>query len=304
MRKISRLAVWVMISQVLFSVLLILPSSCANPLTEVTLDLQDEPPKVDVSPGSSGIVTAHGTVTCEKWGPDLVQVFLSGSSPFGPAPVIPDSFVFSGQAGSVNVDTFSVTTRVPVGTSCNEEAFITVEGYYDQGGMRDDIEPVSVQINVLQYYLIRVEDEKGRIYSINTSTKAGSDAHIKFTLANWGNGNDVFAIDFISREEMQDRGFILPIPNRVSLKEEQKEDMRVSIGVPEGIKGARYLELVITSEGAQDSNSSEQLILPITLIITEESIGEVIGSVVLSPITILAIVAMVSAGIIYKKRSG
>jgi hypothetical protein len=89
----------------------------ASPLTIVTLSLQPDPPKVDVSPGSAGIVTMHGSVTCTKYGPDLVKVFLTGSSDFGPAPVVPASFVFSGQAGAENTDTFSVTTRVPMGTT-------------------------------------------------------------------------------------------------------------------------------------------------------------------------------------------
>lgn len=303
MRKISQFTVWVLITQLLFSALLVFPSSSANPLTEVTLDLQEESPTVDVSPDSSGIVTVHGTVTCEKWGPDLVQVFLSGNSTFGPAPVVPASFVFSGSAGSVNVETFSVTTRVPMGTSSSEEVFVTVTGYFDQGGIRNSIEPVSIKIIVLQYYSIAVEDEGGRIENINASAKAGSDAHIQFNLANWGNGNDVFEIDFINRDEMQDRGFTLPIPNRVSLKEDQKEEMKIPIGIPEGIKGERLLEISITSEGSEESGSSEQLILPINLKITEENMGEIIGSIFLSPITIFAIVAVISAVIIYKKRS-
>jgi hypothetical protein len=305
MRKISLLAVWVLIFQLLFSALLILPSSCANPLTEVTLDLQDEPPKVDVSPGSAGIVTAHGTVTCEKWGPDLVKVFLFANSTLGSASVVPASLTFSGSAGSVNVDTFYVDTRVPMGTSFYEEIFFSVDGYYDQGGMRYEIEPVSIEIIILQYYRVDVFFNGGESREKKSTTiKSGESVNLDFIVHNAGNGNDKFEVDFLNREERKQEGFDLPDPITISIPEKRNESVSWSIGTSEDMSGVYPLKMSVISKGSKESGQNISLTKHIYIRIEERTVTDRIGAILLSPLVILLIIVMLLVIIViwYKRR--
>jgi hypothetical protein len=305
MRKIYQITVWVLIFQLLFSALLFFPSSCANPLTEVTLDLQDEPPKVDVSPGSSGIVTAHGTLTCEKWGPDLVKVSLFANSTLDAASVVPASFVFSGSAGSVNVQTFSVSTKVPMGTSCYEEIFVSVDGYYDQGGMRYDIERVSIEIIILQYYRIDVFFNEGESREKNhTTIKSGESVNLDFIVHNAGNGNDKFEVDFLNREERKKEGFELPDPITITIPEKRNESISWRIGTSEDMSGVYPLKMSVISKGSEESGQNISLTKHIYIRIEERTIADRIGAILLSPLVILLliVVSLVIIVIWYKCR--
>ena len=84
MRNRGRVSVSIMIVIVVLLVpqFILIPTN-ANPLTTVTISLQGDPPCVDVSPGSSGIVTVTGEVRCTKYGPDPVEVYLIAESETG-----------------------------------------------------------------------------------------------------------------------------------------------------------------------------------------------------------------------------
>lgn len=170
----------------------------ASPNTEISLTLQPEPPKVDVSYGSAAIVTMHGTVTCKKDGPNLVKVFLKGSSDYGPAPVVPGGFVFSGQTGAENTDTFSVTTRVPQKYIhyYDKTPSMLVSGYYSQGGMTYPIEPVNQTIEVEPFYKIEAQAPKPK------DVAPGDTAVLNVIITNRGNNDDVYEFVFQNLEKL------------------------------------------------------------------------------------------------------
>lgn len=269
----------------------------ANPLTTVTLELQEEA-SVDVSPGSAGVVTLHGTVKCVKYGPDPVKVFLFANSTSGSASVVPGNFVFSGSSGAEQTDTFSVTTRVAQGTSCYETHTVTVDGYYDQGGMQYEIVPVSGTIIIEQYYLIVLKSEKG--FSI--STKSGDHGTLEFDIHNEGNGNDVFLVDFENRKEMEDQGFDLPEPTEVAMPEKAVESLKLRIETPEDKSGDFELKLSVTSQGSNKTSNPVKVIKVIPLEVEERSIAEKIGSIILSPLVIAIIVIIIVVAIIVKLK--
>jgi len=276
----------------------VLPSK-ANPLTEVEVDLQDEPAKVDVSPGSSGIVKMEGTVYCKKWGPDQVKVYLNATSTFGGASVIPPSLVFGGSGGSEETKSIAVTTRVPQGTSCSETGTVTLSGYYVQSGFQYEIEPDSGTIIVLQYYLIATGYEKS---NINKTAKPGEDTEIKFEMKNAGNGNDIFVIDFANREFLEDEGFKLPDPKEHVMPENRKENVSLKIGIPEDKSGNYNLEIFIQSKGSEESGFTATSTIPARVNIVESSITEKIGSVVLSPLFIGAMVIIIVIIVVLIRR--
>jgi hypothetical protein len=268
----------------------------ANPLTEVTLALQEDIPTVDVSPGSGGVVEMDGEVTCEKYGPDDVKVFLTASSDFGPAPAEPASFVFSGVSGSVETQPYKVSTRIPMGTSSSLTPSITVSGYFDQGGLRSTIPQVSQIIIILQYYKIKyfIEDR-----SVNINT--GENAKIEFIVTNLGNGEDFFEIDFKNRNDLQSKGFKLTQPFEVNMEEETNKSISLHVNAPEDKSGTYPAEISILSQGSTHSNSTEEVIMSISLIITS-NIGRQIGSYITSPLGIVTIAIVIVVAVFLKKR--
>ncbi len=269
----------------------------ASPLTTVTLDLQDETPEVDVSPGSSGIVEVFGEVTCNKYGPDEVKVFLTGQSETGGCSVEPPSFVFSGVSGSEETEPFILTIRVPMGYTSKATPELSVGGNFDQGGLRTSISPVSTMIVVLQYYKIEYE-VKERSFRCNS----GEDAEIKFRAINVANGDDTFIIDIENGDSLESEGFKLFTPMEIQMPEDENKSVSLKIEVPEGISGDYLVEVSIVSKGSLDSGYPEMVVIVFELKVEPGSIGEVIGSILTSPLTILILVIVIITAIVLKLK--
>lgn len=199
----------------------------ASPLTIVTLSLQPEPPRVDVSPGSAGIVTMIGEVSCTKYGPDLVKVFLTGSSDFGPAPVVPANFVFSGSSGAQSTETYSVTTRVPMGTTFTMTPAITVQGYFDQGGLRNTIAQVSQIIQIEAYYKLEVDNPPPM--EIGT----GESVFFNLKISNVGNSEDTYEFVLLNLEDLQDNEWIINTITPKTFMEDDIKTVPVSAQAPQ-----------------------------------------------------------------------
>ncbi|MEE9151310.1 MAG: choice-of-anchor T family protein [Thermoplasmata archaeon] len=268
----------------------------ANPLTTVTLSLQAEPPTVDVSPGSSGIVKMDGEVTCTKYGPDSVKVHLTAESELGGASAEPVTFVFEGISGSEETQPFKVSTRVPMGTTSSLTPILTVQGYFDQGGLRTAIPQVSQIIIILQYYNIEyfIEDRE-------VSVKSEENVKIKFIVVNVGNGEDIFQIDFKNREDLQNKGFKLPAPLEVQMEEDANRSISLEISAPEGNSGTHVADISILSRGSLGSDFSEEVIMSIHLVVTS-NLGGQIGSIITSPLTIVIITIVIVVAVFLKIR--
>jgi hypothetical protein len=238
----------------------------ANPFTTVNLSFQGDPPCVDVSPGSSGIVTITGEVTCVKWGPDSVKVFLVAQSDTGNASVVPPSFVFTGSSGTTQTETFSVTTRVPQGYSSSANPSITVSGYYDQGGLRYTIAPISQIIIILQYYKIGASVKDTVIQA-----ESGDNVNIWFNVFNEGNGEDVFLIDLENRGGLEGKGFQLPTLMEVPIDEDGCRNISYEVGIPKNVSGIHTFDLCIISKGSESSGSICKYKMTITLDVAPKS---------------------------------
>jgi hypothetical protein len=276
----------------------------ANPLTEITLKLQPESPEVDVSPGNSGIVTATGTVTCEKWGPDQVKVSLIANCTHGDASVIPPNFVFGGSGGSEETRSFSVTTRLPIGTSSSETPTLTVSGNYVQGGMVYVIEPVSIDIIVLQYYYVNTYFNKGGRSSANYTAKYGESVNVDFIVHNAGNGKDKFEVDFDKRDEWEQDGFALPDPIDITLKEKRNYSVSWTIKTPEDKYRYNLIKMVVYSLGSRENGGQVKYISVILIRLEEHTISDRLGAILSSPLVILVmiIVSLVMIVVWYRRR--
>ena len=277
----------------------------ANPFTEVTVELQEEPARVDVSPGSSGIVKLSGTVYCKKWGPDQVKVFLNATSTHGGASVVPSEHVFASASGSEETKPFTVTTRVAQCTYCYETVTVTVSGYYVQGGMQYDIEPKTALITVEQYFRVEVYREGDNKQEFDLTAKSGESVDLNLIIHNAGNGNDIFVIDFENRDELENDDLELPEPVEIPVPEKGNESVSLRIGIPEVSTTGFSLVLIVLSKGSLDSEYIEKVYTFVTLLVEEKSIAEKIGSVLLSPLVIVLIVVIILVSIIVGlKRRG
>ena len=222
----------------------------ASPFTTVIISLQEDPPCVDVSPGSSGIFTVEGEVACVKWGPDQVKVFLQAQFEYANASVVPSNFVFAGTSGTEETESFTVSTKVPQGTSSLRTATLTVSGYWIQGGLQYEIAPVSIMVIILQYHKIDV-------FCNNTllSLISGENHKIEFKVFNLGNGDDIFLLDLKNRDALEVKGFDLSPPMEFVITEKACRDIIFEVYIPENISGIHNLNLCIISKGSEKSDS-------------------------------------------------
>lgn len=269
----------------------------ANPLTQVTLELPEEPLTVDVSPGSDGIVEVNGMVTCRKVGPDLVKVYLTGSSDFGPAPVVPSNFVFSGASGTQSTETFTVTTRVPMGHTSSASPVLTVSGYFDQGGLRNEIEPKSVSIIILQYYLIKPSKT-----TFVLRVDSGENVDVDLTLSNEGNGDDIFLIDFINRDKLEDKGFELPDNIEISMPEKTNKSIILKYGASKEVTGTYASQIIISSKGSEQSGSPVKIPINVYLKVGGPGIMGNVVSYFISPFMLFAAVMVIVIVLILRTK--
>lgn len=238
----------------------------ASPFTTVNLALESDPPEVDVSPGSSGIVTMEGTVTCVKWGPDTVKVSLIAEADCGEASIVPANFVFSQSSGTEESEAFSVTTRVPNGYPYLATPAITVSGYWDQGGLRTQIAPVSQIIIILPYYKMEIS-----VIDPIISAAPGDNVDFNFNLYNKGNCEDIYQVDIENRAPMNKKGFKLSAPVEVPICPDEGRNVFFEIWVPENITGNFTLYFSVRSEGAESCGMVCKENMAITLQVAKNS---------------------------------
>jgi hypothetical protein len=199
----------------------------ASPITVVTLTLQAEPPKVDVSPGSSGIVTLQGTVYCLKYGPDQVKVNLIGSSDISAASVIPPNMVFGGAGGTEETRSFAITTRVPQGTTFTATPQVTVSGTFIQGGLNYNIPPVQQLIEILPYYKLEVDTPPPQ------EIGAGEFVYFSIKITNVGNTEDTYEFVFDNLKDLQDKGWTVATITPKTYIEDEVKTLTVSGQAPQ-----------------------------------------------------------------------
>jgi hypothetical protein len=199
----------------------------ASPITVVTLTLQPEPPKVDVSPGSSGIITLTGTVYCLKYGPDQVKVALTASSDISGASVIPPNMVFGGTGGAEETRSFSVTTRVPQGTTFLATPQVTVSGNFVQGGLVQNVNPVMQIIEVEPYYKLEVDTPPPQ------EIGAGEFVYFSIKITNVGNTEDTYEFIFDNLKDLQGKEWTVATITPKTYQEKETKTLTVSAQAPQ-----------------------------------------------------------------------
>ncbi len=294
----GQVIVWSLVCGLLLSVLIIFPTpSSASPFTVVTLNLQGEPPKVDVSPGSSGIVEVDGNVTCLKYGPDQVKVSLTSSSDISGASCEPPNFVFDGISGSEETQPFKISTRIPQGTTSSATPQVTVSGNYIQGGLVSNINPVSTIIEIIPYCKI-----EAKVSDSDLDVNAGGEVGVELRIVNVGNCDDSYEIDINNKDNLRDRGFNFPGAMEITLPEKENETINWRIGTDQDMSGGYFMEFKVISKTTENDDSPVYAITSFRINVIKQSITEQIGSYFLSPIAIILSIIVIISALVYKKR--
>jgi hypothetical protein len=288
--------IWTFLILIMMILINSIPVS-ASPLTVVTLSLQGEPPQVDVSPGSSGIVAIEGNATCLKYGPDEVKVALVGSSDIGGASVEPPNMVFSGMSGSEEIKPFKMSTRVPQGTTSAATPQVLVSGSFVQGGLQYNINPVTTIIEVLPYFKI-----EGKIQDTTLSVDAGESVTVVLRVTNVGNCEDRFHIDMVDRERYQNNGFLFPSEMEVPFAEKENMTIYWEIDTKSDMSGGYPMEISILSRNSESDQFPITAVLSFQVKVTSQSISHQVISFVFSPLVIMGIILVVIIAVVYKKR--
>ena len=284
----------------LFLIMMVILNSLsisASPLTVVTLSLQEKPPQVDVSPGSSGIVEIDGNVTCLKYGPDEVKVSLMGSSDIGGASVEPPNMVFTGRSGSEEIKPFKVSTRVPQGTSSLDTPVVTMSGMFVQGGLQYSINPVSQIIDVLPYCKI-----EAKIPDRSHTVEAGENVIIGVEVINVGNCEDRYLIDIVDRGKFQNNGFFIPNEMEITFAEKENKTIPWEMGTKSDMSGKYFMEISILSINSESDQFPINAVLSFEVKVKSSSLPHQVISFVLSPLVIMLIILTVIIAVIYNKR--
>ncbi len=228
MKRLSIIAI-VLLTMTMFSTMLIFvpEESEASPITVVTLSLEGEPPKADVSPGSSGIIKVQGTVTCVKYGPDQVKVSLIAQSDTGGASVIPAFHVFAGSTASEESKQFTITTRVPMGYTFMATPQIVISGSFSQGGLIYEVPPVMQIIEVLPYYKLQVDTPPPQ------EIGAGEFVYFAIRITNVGNAEDTYRFDFLNLKDLQDKQWTVATITDKTFNEDEIRTIEVSAQAPQ-----------------------------------------------------------------------
>ncbi|UCE38792.1 MAG: hypothetical protein JSW00_06065, partial [Thermoplasmata archaeon] len=209
---------------VLLSCLTIVPTSIkADPITTVTIQIGPTSRDVDVAPGSTGIVSFPGNVTCETYNtaaPCMVE--LSANSTIGSVGLSPAGMIFQGAED--NVQQFVVDVTVPLLTSCSEEHSCTIEGTWTHGARSGQAEPDTFQIIILPFYRPEIFCELPE-----KEVTKGDSVNFNLNINNSGNTDDVYQVDIANKDELEHSGITFEAIDKIAILEQGADNVELKV---------------------------------------------------------------------------
>jgi hypothetical protein len=239
-RKARALAVSILLMLIIELSMLSL-SAAAGPFTEVSVDM-DDLVEVEVGPGSKGIATINGIVTCQTANPTQCIVSLSPTSTVGTTTIDKPNIVFQG--GGIQTRDIEVGIVVPMFTNASESESSTVHGTWQQGGTAGQVQSDITQVIILPFYRLT-------IFSENPVQEIGSGETTKFPVRvqNTGNCPDTYTLKIANREELKDKGINIECINVIPLDPDQSYYFDITVKTYSNTPAQRYeIYLSVTSQ--------------------------------------------------------
>jgi hypothetical protein len=218
-------------------------STVADPVPEITIEAPSEI-EIEVEPGSGGRATIYGNVTCQSNNPEDVYVRLIAKHTHGGCAINPLNFLFE------NVGTeskqFRIIINVPMLTSSYEKPTVTINCSWSQGAQSGTLEPFTIQVKVLPYYRLTV-------FSIMPviETTPGDSETFELRLENTGNIDDIYSLEIVNLQDLNDYGISIDPLNQVSLVEGGNDIINVNVYTSSDTKVRVYqIHAICTSIGS------------------------------------------------------
>ncbi len=159
--------------------------------------------EVDVSPGSTGVVSFTGTVSVTYVNTAVpLMVSLSASVPGAAASLAPAGMIFQGTGD--NERQFVLDVTVPLLTVRQSIKF-RVDGIWSQGATSGQCIGGEGQVQVLQFQRLTVYSELPLI-----ETGPGTQAVFSIRVENTGNFEDEVRWEIVNLEKFSDKGWTIP----------------------------------------------------------------------------------------------
>lgn len=279
---------------VLLSCLTIVPTSIkADLITTVTIQIGPSSRDVDVAPGSTGIVSATGNVTCDTLNtaaPCMVE--LSGNTTIGSVSISPAGMIFQGTDD--NVQKFVVDVTVPILTSASEEHFCTISGTWEQGTRSGQAEPDTFQIIVLPFYHPEIACE-----SPTKEVTKGDSVSFNLVINNSGNTNDVYQVDIANRNELEEDEITFKAIDEIAILEQGAGDVDLVIHTSSDTNDKVYDIRVVVYSTLEDEPERTEYILALWVKEDTFDLGDIFNPLVLIIILVVVIVGFI---VYIKKR--
>ena len=175
----------------------------AGLVTFVETGISPDAEAVDVSPGSLGQLGFTGTIRVTNYNTATpLIVNLNAQSTVGQATLDKPQMVFQ---GGKQEDSFNVLVQVPIITTVRQPAQLSISGTWQQGGTSGTVGGSQAPFLVEQFYLMTVYSEMPVI-----ETGPGTQAVFSIRVENTGNYRDEFRIEIANRDDLGEKGFIIP----------------------------------------------------------------------------------------------
>jgi hypothetical protein len=268
-------------------------STEADLITTVIIQIEPLSREVDVSPGSTGIITAVGNVTCDTSNTAvLCWVELLGNTTTGSVSISPSHAAFQGS--SDNVQEFVMDVTVPLLTSASEDHLCTISGTWEQGTRSGQAEPDSFQIIVLPFYHPEISSE----IPLKNVT-AGDSVVFNLMINNSGNTDDVYQVDFINTDELEENGITFNAINDIAIQEQGTQDVEFEVHTSSDTNSGRvYTIPVVVYSTLDDEPKRTHYNLFIKVQEDTFDVGDIFN-----PLVLIIILAVVIVGfIVYIKK--
>jgi hypothetical protein len=268
-------------------------STEADLITTVIIQIEPLSREVDVSPGSTGIITAAGNVTCDTSNTAvLCWVELLGNTTTGSVSISPSHAAFQGS--SDNVQEFVMDVTVPLLTSASEDHLCTISGTWEQGTRSGQAEPDSFQIIVLPFYHPEISSE----IPLKNVT-AGDSVVFNLMINNSGNTDDVYQVDFINTDELEENGITFNAINDIAIQEQGTQDVEFEVHTSSDTNSGRvYTIPVVVYSTLDDEPKRTHYNLFIKVQEDTFDVGDIFN-----PLVLIIILAVVIVGfIVYIKK--
>jgi hypothetical protein len=232
------------------SIVLMIPFCVqGSPSDNVTLFLQYDPPIVDVSVGSDGMVNVQGYVNSSYNVTNPVKVFLVADSDFGSVAVNPSSFKFQQGNEKKGPCSFELSTRVPQGYPIDGPTGISVSGYVIEDNLSYPLSTVETNVSIRPSFSIEA------VTPPHQQIGAGEFVNFAVRITNTGNVEDTYEFNFNNLKDLCGMEWTIATITPKSFGVDETKTIVISAQAPQTWTSYRNrvtdIKLVIISQGSR-----------------------------------------------------